>query len=80
MAGKRKSVSLNAYDILPKTSQRDAAAKLGIPQATLCSLLKQGETVMAAHKRRKWLCPGNAPVVEAAMTLGQGEGWVMSVQ
>ncbi len=48
MTGKRKSFSLNekrrlleASDKLPKTSQRDAAAKLGVPQATLCSLLKQ---------------------------------------
>ena len=75
MAGKRKSFSLNekrslleAYDKLPKTSQRDAAAKLGIPQATLCSLIKQRETVMAANDgERKRRRPGKAPVVEAAL-------------
>lgn len=74
MAGKRKSFSLNekrslleAYDKLPKTSQRDAAAKLGIPQATLCSLIKQRETVVAANDGRKRQRPGKAPVVEAAL-------------
>ncbi len=48
MTGKRKSLPLNekrrlleAYDKLPKTSQRDAAEKLGVPQAALCRLLKQ---------------------------------------
>ncbi len=52
MKGKRNSFSLNekhslleAYDKLPKMSQRDAAVKLGAPRATLCSLLKQRETV-----------------------------------
>ncbi len=55
MTGKRKPFSLNekrrlleASDKLLKTSQRDAAAKLGVPQAALCSRLKQRETVMAA--------------------------------
>lgn len=60
---------LEAYDKLPKTSQRDAAEKLGIPQPTLCSLIKQRETVMNANddgdrKRRR---PGKAPAVEAAL-------------
>ncbi len=40
---------LQAYDKLPKTSQRDAATKLDVPQATLCSLLKQRETVTAVN-------------------------------
>ncbi len=55
MMGKRKSFSLNekcillrAYNELPKTRQLDAAAKLDVPQATLCSQLKQRETVMGA--------------------------------
>ena len=59
---------LEAYDKLPKMSQRDAAAKLGIHQATLWSLIKQRETVMKANdgdrKRRR---PGKAPAVEAAL-------------
>ncbi len=45
--GKRKSFSLTkkrsllkACDKLPKTSQQDAAVKLGVPQATLCCRLK----------------------------------------
>ena len=62
---------LEAYDKLPKTSQRDAAEKLGIPQATFCSLIKQRETVMNANdgdrKRRR---PGKAPAVEAALVKG----------
>ncbi len=53
MTGKSFSLNekcsfLEASDKLPKTSQRDAAAKLGVPQATLCSRHKQRETVMAA--------------------------------
>ncbi len=55
---------LEVYD---KTSQGDATAKLGVPQVTLCSLLKQQETVMTASdgdgKRRHM---GKATVVEAA--------------
>uniref|UniRef100_A0A3Q2CCY6 DDE-1 domain-containing protein n=1 Tax=Cyprinodon variegatus TaxID=28743 RepID=A0A3Q2CCY6_CYPVA len=53
MTGKRKTFSnnekcslLKAYDKLPKTSQREAVAKLGIPQATFCTLIKQRDTVM----------------------------------
>ncbi len=49
MTGKRKSFSLlEAYDKLPITSRRDAAVKLGVPQAASCRPLKQCETVMAA--------------------------------
>ena len=54
MMGKKESFSLNekhchfeAYDKLPKTSKHDSAVKLSVPQATLCSLLQQRETVMA---------------------------------
>lgn len=36
---------LEAYDKLPKTSQRDAATKLGIPQATLCADAQNKPTV-----------------------------------
>ncbi len=43
---------LEAYDKLPKMRRRDAPAKL--PQATLCSLLKQRETVMAAGDGVEW--------------------------
>lgn len=75
MSGKRKALSMNekrslleAYDKLTNTSQRDAAAKLGIPQATLCSLLKQRETIMHANDgERKRRRPGKAPAVEAAL-------------
>ena len=59
---------LEAFDKLPKMSQRDAAAKLGIHQPTLWNLIKQRETVMKANdgdrKRRR---PGKAPAVEAAL-------------
>ncbi len=75
MMGKRKSFSLNekhslleAYDKLPKMSQRDAAVKLCVPQATLCSLLKQRERVMAASDGdRKQMRTGKTPVIEAAL-------------
>ncbi len=52
MTWKRKSFSFNEkhslledFDKLPETSQRDAAVKLGAPQAALYSLLEQRETV-----------------------------------
>ncbi len=45
---------LEGYDKSPKMSQQDAAAKPGVPQAALCSLLKQQETVMAASDHCKW--------------------------
>ncbi len=42
--------------------------KLGVPQATLCSLFKQRETVMAASDGdRKRIRTGKAPVVEATL-------------
>ncbi len=74
MTGNRKPFSLNdkrrlleAYDKLPRTSRRDAAAKLGVPQAASCSLLKQQETVTAARDEdRKQMRTGKAPVAEAA--------------
>lgn len=51
--GKKKVIFSHSlfetYGKLPKTSQRNTAAKLGVPQATLCSTLKQRETVMAAR-------------------------------
>ncbi len=75
MTGKRKSFSLNekrrvlkADDKLPKTSQGDAAVKLGVSQAASCSRLKQRETVMAASDGdRKRIRKGKEPVVEAAL-------------
>ncbi|XP_048878070.1 tigger transposable element-derived protein 6 [Brienomyrus brachyistius] len=75
MTGKRKSFSLNdkrrlieAYDKLPKMSQRAAARKLGIPQATLCTLLKRRQIVPAANNGdRRRIRSGKAPVVEAAL-------------
>ncbi len=36
---------LKASDKLPKTSRRDAAEKLGVPQAASCGRLKQRDTV-----------------------------------
>ncbi len=66
MTGERKSFFLSekpslcvVYDKLPKTSQEDTAVKLGVPQATLCSLLKQRETVMdTSDGDRKQMCTG----------------------
>lgn len=45
--------------------QWDAAARLGVSQATLCSLHKQRETAMAAS-RQKLLHMEKSPVVEVA--------------
>ncbi len=42
--------------------------KPGVPQAALCRLLKQRETVTAANDRkRKRMRTGEAPAVEAAL-------------
>ncbi len=83
MTGKKKSFSLNEkhrlldiYDKLPKMSQWDAAMKPGVPQATLCSVLKQQETVMAASDGdRKRMRAGKAPVIKAALIK-----WIDNVQ
>lgn len=72
---KKKSFSVNekcglltAYEKLPKTSQRDAAVELGVPQATSCSLLKQWETVTAARDGdTKQIHIRKAPVVKTAL-------------
>ncbi len=51
-----------------KMIQQNAAARLGFPQAALCSLLKQRETVMAARDRdRKQMHRRKTPVVEATL-------------
>lgn len=73
MTGKRDKPSLNdkqnliqAYEKLPRTSQQDAAEKLAIPRATVCSL--QRETVEAASDRnRKQTYTGKAPAVKVTL-------------
>uniref|UniRef100_H3A5L0 HTH CENPB-type domain-containing protein n=1 Tax=Latimeria chalumnae TaxID=7897 RepID=H3A5L0_LATCH len=74
MAGKRKTLSadekrhlLESYDSLPKTSQRDAAQKLGIPQPTLSKILKDRESIIQNEGDRKRMRSGKEPMVEAAL-------------
>ncbi len=65
---------LEAYDKLPKTS-RDAAEKLNVPHATLCRLLKQRETVMAASDGdRKQLRMGK---LSSWLKSSSSSGWIM---
>ncbi len=59
-----KVISPSVSTKLMTNCQRDAAAKLGVPQATLCRLHKQWETMMAAGDGdRKQMRAGKAPVV-----------------
>lgn len=54
--------SSKSHDKLPKTSQREAAATFCVPQAILCSLLKQQEIVMAASDGDRNKCSRGEPL------------------
>ncbi len=67
--GEKKDL-LARYDNLPKMSQREAAFKLGIQQATLCRLLKNRHDVEGASSSqdsRKHARTGHCPEVDAAI-------------
>uniref|UniRef100_H3AKG2 HTH CENPB-type domain-containing protein n=1 Tax=Latimeria chalumnae TaxID=7897 RepID=H3AKG2_LATCH len=73
-ARKRKTLSadekhhlLESYNSLPKTSQRDAAQKSGIPQPTLSKILKDKESIIQNEGDRKRMRSGKAPMVKAAL-------------
>uniref|UniRef100_H3ABS0 HTH CENPB-type domain-containing protein n=1 Tax=Latimeria chalumnae TaxID=7897 RepID=H3ABS0_LATCH len=72
--GKRKTLFadekrhlLESYDSLPKTSQRDAAQKLGIPQPTLSKILKDRESIKQNEGDRKRMRSGKTPKVKVAL-------------
>jgi len=70
-----KKALLLAYDALPKLWQRDAAARLGISQSALVSLLKNREDIMSREGDRKRARTGKDPLVEKAVVT-----WIKTVR
>ncbi len=56
---------LEAYDKLPKMSQQEAAAKLDVSEATLCS--NNEKQSVAGDEDWKQMCTGKAAVTEATL-------------
>jgi len=68
LSHEEKLAIIDAYDALPKMSQREAATKLKIPQSTLNKLLSNRKVILESPKpvSRKRAREGKAPNVERA--------------